>query len=365
VPTLLANPPAAPTEPQPAAGAAGGSDAPRADAQPTPARSCSKCGAPLAGGQDWCLQCGTGGPDSLRTRAPSWRSAAAILGVLAILVAGAATAAYAALSKGGGKARTAIATVAQAAPPATATPVTPATPAPGATTPKVGTPRTIKPIVPLKAPKIPLSAPTPSTPTPSTPSAVSPITSGGSSTPTPTTPKTTNEGPTVAGEAHPEAILLDTNAAATYNPSNYSASNFGDPSLAIDGDNSTGWTALVDPSVAPRMAEGLVIDLNAPRRISALGLTTSTPGLTVQVYGANGQTPPALITDPAWVALSSSRLVKKKHVRIKLGGTAAASKAAHRFVVLWLSAAPAAAVGTPQAPGHVSINELELFPFKK
>jgi hypothetical protein len=357
VPTLLADPPAAPTEQQPAAGAAGGSDAPQANAQLARARSCSKCGAPLTDGQDWCLQCGTGGPDSLRTRAPSWRSAAAILGILALLVAGAATAAYAALSKGGGKARTATATVAQAALPPAATPVTPTL---GATTPKVGTPTTIKPIVPLKAPKIPLS-----TPTPTSPSAVSPITSGGSSTPTTTTPKTTSEGPTVAGEAHPEAILLDTNAAATYNPYNYSASNFGDPSLAIDGDNSTGWTALVEPSVAPKMAEGLIIDLNTPRRVSALGLTTSTPGLTVQVYGANGQTPPASITDPAWVALSSSQVVKKKHVRMKLGGTTTASKAAHRFVVLWLSVAPAAAVGTPQAPGHVSINELELFPFKK
>ena len=52
-------------------------------------------------------------------------------------------------------------------------------------------------------------------------------------------------------------------------------------------------------------------------------------------------------------------------MRLKLGGSTAASKAAHRFVVVWLSEAPASSVGTPQAPGRVSLNELELFPVKK
>ena len=33
-----------------------------------------------------------------------------------------------------------------------------------------------------------------------------------------------------------------------------------------------------------------------------------------------------------------------------------------RFLVLWVSKAPASAVGSAQAPGHVSVNELELFP---
>ena len=38
------------------------------------------------------------------------------------------------------------------------------------------------------------------------------------------------------------------------------------------------------------------------------------------------------------------------------------SKQAFRFVALWISKAPASAVGTPSAPGHVRIDELELFP---
>jgi hypothetical protein len=201
---------------------------------------------------------------------------------------------------------------------------------------------------------------TPSVPTPTT---------GGS---TPTTSKQKTNPNTPVGEApSTEALLLDTNAAATYNPYNYAAANFGDPSLAIDGDASTGWTALVEPTVAPKMAEGLVIDLNTPRKLAAVGLRTTTPGMTVQVYGADGQAPPTSITDSAWVALTPALQTNKKHARIKLGGPKApaaiqqAAKQPHRFVVLWISEAPAAAVGTPEAPGRVSVNELELFPIKK
>jgi hypothetical protein len=331
--------------------------------QPAPAGSCAKCGAPLDDRQDWCLKCGAGAPDSLRTRTPTWRSAAVILTTLALLVLGAVGAAYAALGKGNSK--PAVTTVAQVPAPVTPTPRTPATTLPPATptTPaKIGVPTTIKPATP---PKIPLASPTP-TPTPSVP-AVTPTGSGGS-TPTISIPKATNPS-TPVGEAHPEALLLDTNAAATYNPYNYSAANFGDPSLAIDGDSSTGWTALVEPTVAPKMAEGLVIDLNEPRRLSAAGLSTTTPGMTVQIYGANGEAPPTSITDPAWVALTPAIVAKKKHARIKFGGSTsagqAAAKKAYRFIVLWISQAPDAAVGTPTAPGHVSVNELELFKRKK
>jgi hypothetical protein len=289
-----------------------------------------------------------------------------ILTTLAILVAGAATAAYAALSKHDAKALPASTTVAQvpATTPAT-TPVTPQPPETGGTaTAKIGTPTTIAPSTSATPPKIPLSAPTP------TPAATTPVV-----TPTPktgTTPSTSKSGGSNSapvGEAHPEALLLDTNAASTYNPYNYAASNFGDPSLAIDGDRSTGWTALVEPSVAPKMAEGIVIDLNTPRKLAALALSTTTPGMTVQVYGANGEAPPTSIIDPAWAALSPSLVAKKKHAKIKFGGTTAAGQAAaklaYRFVALWVSQAPASAVGTPAAPGHISVNELELFSRKK
>jgi len=361
VSTALADPPAAPTEQQPPAGAPVRPEQAAPPEEQAPARHCTKCGAALLDGQDWCLQCGAGAPDSLRSRTPTWRSAAVILTTLAVLVLGAAGAAYAALSKGGGKAAPAVTTVAQV-PAATTPPATPTTPLPPAatTTPTVGVPTTIKPATP---PKIPLASPTP------IPSVPAPTTGGS----TPTTPSKQKANPnTPVGKApSAEALLLDTNAAATYNPYNYAAANFGDPSLAIDGDASTGWTALVEPSVAPKMAEGLVVDLNTPRKLAAVGLTTTTPGMTVQIYGADGQAPPTSITDPAWVALTPALQTNKKHARIKLGGPKAsaavqqAAKTPHRFVVLWISQAPASAVGTPEAPGRVSANELELFPLNK
>jgi hypothetical protein len=374
VPTALADRPAAPPE-QPTAGSAAGPPAP-ASAPEQATRACANCGAPLTDGQDWCLQCGAGAPDSLRTRSPTWRSAAVLGGTLAVLVAGAAGAAYAALSKDGGKPRTATATVAQATTPA-APATTPVQPPSGSLAPtvtgKIGTPTTIKPLAGLgaiKAPKIPSAVPTPKG------AIVAPSLQhlGGGVTPTVKIPtvkirKSAKQAPVPAGEAHPEALLLDTNAASTYNPYAYAATNFGDPSLAIDGDASTGWTALVEPANAPKLAEGLVIDLNTARRLSALTLVTTTPGMTVQVYGANGATLPSSITDPAWVALSPSLTEGKKRTRIKFGGTAAAAqqnaKKPYRFVVLWISQAPASAVGTPEAPGRVSVNELELFARKK
>lgn len=346
------------------------------DRPPTAERTCTNCGSPLNPGQDWCLQCGAGTPESLTTRTPSWRSAAAIVGLAATLAIGAATAAYAALSKGAGKARPVVTTVAQVtAPitvtaPSTATPTTPTTPiptAPGATattpatTPTAtGAPPAVNPLLPTgttKPPKIPLTAPTPkssgTTTTPAGPGS-------GETAPSTTTPTKSTGESTPATAPRPTAILLDTDAASTYNPYSYPASSFGDPSLAIDGEATTGWTAQVEPTVAPKMAEGLAIDLKTPRRLSALALLTTTPGMTIQVYGANGSALPTSITDPAWVQLSPYFPEKKKHVRIKLRHPAQA----FRFVVLWISGAPAASVGTPQAPGHVSVNELQLFPAK-
>ena len=115
----------------------------------------------------------------------------------------------------------------------------------------------------------------------------------------------------------------------------------------------------VNPAMAPKMAEGIADrpEVAAEAR-RASKITTSTPGITVQVYGANGSTPPNSITDPSWKALSAAREIKKKTTNVKLHE----ASRGFRFFVLWISKAPASALGTPQAPGHVSVNELELFP---
>jgi hypothetical protein len=323
-------------------------------------RNCANCGSQMHVTQDWCLQCGAGAPDSLLTSTPRWRSGATILGVVAILVIGAAAAAYAALSRSPAKARPLTTTLARVpTPAATAPPLTGTTSTTSpATTPKIGAPGATKAALPpglAKPPKIPLIAATPkTTPATTTPSKTTPATT----TPSKTTPATTHKSITPAGTISTgEPILLDTNAAATYNPYAYAASGFGDPSLAVDGDTSTAWTAQVNPAVAPRMAEGLVIDLNSGQKLGVLTLITSTPGMTVQVYGTSAAKLPASITDPTWVQLSALLDAKHRTTQIKLRDTA---KAFH-FVTLWISKAPAASVGTATQPGSVAVNEVELF----
>ena len=375
--TLLAdpaNPPDAGQAPAPAPAVA-----PQPDS-PTPApdvRACAKCDSTLGPGQDWCLQCGAGAPGSLGTETPSWRTGGAIAALAAVLVLGAAAAGYAALNRDKGPAHVVIVAQSTAAPAATPTPGAAATPTPGAAVtpggaasglgtgiPGVRTPgKVAAPAIPklnlhlklglpktlIKAPKIPLVAITPK------PAATAPA----STTPT----NTTSAGSQTAGGsegavAQPEAILLDTDAASTYNPNAYPASNFGDPSLVNDGDTSTAWTAQLEPALAPKVEAGVALDLKSLRRVSALVLVTDTPGMTIQVFATAATTLPAAISDPAWVKLSSGMVESGRHLRIPLRE----SSRSFRFVMLWISRAPASSVGTAQAPGHVSVNELEVFP---
>ncbi|HST56264.1 MAG TPA: hypothetical protein VLJ42_10305 [Solirubrobacteraceae bacterium] len=332
---------------------------------PAPERACASCGAELKPSQEWCLQCGTAVPKRF-AGGPGWRTAAAILGATTALVIGAAVASYAALNKRSTHTHTntaATTTVAQTpstgipgatsplgAPPTSSTPtptsptspITPITPTTSGTiTPSLPSSTTVTP------PKIPLTTPTPSggVPTPTT------------STPTTSPPTTTTPANTTPAKTPPSPILLDTDAASTYNPYSYPVAGFGDPSLTIDGDTTTDWTAQLNPAVAPRLAEGVVVDLKTPRRLGALKVVTTTPGLSIEVYGANGHTLPPTITDPAWTRLGATH-AQKKTQRLKLHGSANQ----HRFLLVWLVKAPDASVGTAQAPGSVSLNELSLFP---
>jgi hypothetical protein len=316
----------------------------------------------MAAGQDWCLECGAGAPGSLGSR--SWRSAATIAALVTVLVLGAAAAAVAALTKGHAKTAVVIRTVAQAPAPTTPAPTTPgtATTTPGSSGTVPGAKLKLPSGTVVKPPKIPLTQVTPKAsetppPTPTTEAKATPPTS---TTPTSTTPSggsgTNSEKPNE--ETQQSAILLDTNAASTYNPYEYPASGFGDPSLAIDGDTSTAWTATVNPATAPKMAQGLLINLKGKQKISAIQLVTATPGIRIQVYGANVATAPTSITDPAWVRLSPPRTLKKRRLRMSLRD----SSKAFQFVTVWISVAPASAVGTATAPGHVDLNEVELFP---
>ncbi len=354
VATLLAESPPAPSDepkapdaslgaPQAPLNGNGAAPAPHAPVMVVAAESphvCARCSAPMASGQGWCLQCGAGAPGSIGT--PGWRSAATLLAATAALAVGAAAAAYAALSKGAPATHVVTTTVAQATTPATTVPQT-------STVNPFGSSTTVQPLIhsKVKPPTIPFVAskiPQQTTTTPTN-------TTGSKTTTTPTTP-TTGGGT----EPKPVPIVLDTNAASTYNPYNYPASDFGDPSLAIDGDTSTAWDAQVEPTKAPDMAEGLLIDLKSKEKLGSLNVVTSTPGMVVQIYGTNSQTAPTSITDTAWVPLSHARALKKKHARIVLKD----STKAFSFITVWISKAPA--TSTAEAPGHVSVNEVELFP---
>jgi hypothetical protein len=373
VQALLVDSPAAseqPTAPDRQAGGSAGSPADGSSEEHASRRTCTNCEAPLRDGQEWCLQCGAGQPGSLDGERPSWR-ALGTLALVAVLLTGAAAAAgAAALSHKASPARTL--TVAQAPLPApttstptASTPTVPSTPG-TAHTPTVPTPKVAKgesgannPLFPStgKPPKIPAT-----TPSPKSSSETGTSTGSGESPETTTTganeKSSTTESKSGAGEVEqPSALLLDTNAASTYNPYSYPEAGFGDPGLAIDGEVTTAWTGQVQPSSAPNMAEGLVLDLRTPTKLGAVKLVTETPGMTVQLYGATGHKPPATITEPGWTQLSASHVLKKKSTRLKLHGTKG-----FRYVVVWIVKAPASAVGTPQAPGHVDLNEVELFP---
>jgi len=348
--TVLAGPSEGAPEQPPAPESAGAPDGDSPASLEDSQQRCANCSAPLQEGQDWCFQCGDSTPGALASGTPGWRSAAMVVGLCTALVLGAGAAAYAAWGKPSTVHRALTVTVAETPPAATPPATTPAPTPPPSTAKAPGTPKTLKPLpkiplTPVTPPKIPLTASTPK------PAATKTTPSGSASTPsTGTGTSSTSEQPTT--------ITLDTNAASTYNPYGYPASYFGDPSLAIDGEASTAWTAQVNPAVAPKMAEGLAIDLRSAQKLSSLNLLTTTPGMTVQVYGSAAAKLPSSITDPAWVALSPSLVAKNKQTSIKLRDTTKA----FRFVTLWISRAPASSIGTPQAPGHVNVNEVELFP---
>lgn len=337
--------------------------------------------------QDWCLQCGAGAPGSLGG-GPRWRTGAAVLGMTAALVAGASVAAYAALNKN----KPALTPVAAHTPATTTPPVgTPVTP--GTTTTPGGVTSTLTPPPPTTAPgtpttlkstppKIPLQTPTPkasesevneannplfppgeptktTSTTPANATKPSGSTKSGSSSPTGEGQNGEGEAgeiePTGSGSEPPSPILLDTNAASTYNPYAQPANAFGDPSLAIDGEASTAWSAQVDPANAPHMAEGLVLDLRTAQKLGSVVVKTKTTGMTVELYGANGHNLPASITDKGWKRLSRAKVLKKSSTTVKLKGSPS-----YRFVLLWVTKAPAGS--TQASPGHIAISEFELLP---
>ena len=305
--------------------------------EPAPARACAACGAGMQAEQDWCLSCGTAAPGRLGRR-PGWRAAATIASLTLALVAGSVAAGYAALTNDAAR-------EAAAPPPPAAAPVAQAPPV---TPPSTAQPPAPKKHLPtIKAPSLPAKTGggvKPVTPpkqqTPTTPT-VTPVTppSGGSDKPENQDKGGSKEQPGSGTPAPteptgPVAIELPMDAGTLYDPGRQ-ADTPGDPTLALDGDTTTAFDI---GALSPTWGLGYVIDLQTRRDVQRVRLQTTTPGFQVEVYAANGQTPPATVTDPAWTRLHDATVIgtTKKTQRIDLPDPA--SK--YRHLLLWITAGP-------------------------
>jgi hypothetical protein len=304
--------------------------------EPPVARTCEQCGAGLAPGQDWCLECGTAAPGRLGRR-PGMRAATTVVGLTLALVAGAVTAGYAAISGDAGR-QVAKPPAASGAPIAQAPPSTPVAPpattaAPATPLPKVTPPKTATPAPAVSHPVTP--APSASPPSTSTPA---PSTSA-PSTPTTTTPSKPAT-PTI------EPIDLGADAASLYDPYTRSTAS-SDPADAYDGDTTTAWkvTAVGD---SQDMQLGLVVDLSKKRSIKQLKLQTSTPGFRIETYAADTAQLPPDILDTRWAHLHNQSAVPKR-AQIAL----ASDSHKYRYVLLWFTTPP------KKAP-TVKINEIKI-----
>ena len=297
------------------------------------ARTCEHCGAAMAPGQDWCLDCGTAAPGRLGRR-PGLRAATTVVALTLALVAGAVTAGYAAINGNAGR-DTAKPPVASGAPIAQAPPSTPTAPPP----------TTAAPATPLPSVKPPVTAtPAPPVSQPSTPAPITPAPA--TSTPTTSTPTTTTTTPSKPATPAIEPIDLGADAASLYDPYTR-ASSSSDPADSYDGDNTTAWK-VTTAQAGQEMQVGLVVDLGQKRSIKELRLRTGTPGFRIETYAADTAQLPSDILDTRWAHLNSQTGVTKDDTM-----TLAPDSHKYRYLLLWLT--------TPPKKGPtVKINELTI-----
>jgi len=296
-------------------------------------RACPSCGAPAAGPQRWCLECGHELPGPRR---PGLRPAVGIATTLAVLV-GAASAGGYTLLRHEKPLPPPPTTVAQAPPATTALPPASESPPPYRSAPYA--PSTSSGSLtggPAYHPSTPLVTPRSSTQT--TRSATTP--SVGSLQPT--TQTTTKTTPQKSQLALTDVALGA--AAVVYAPYAPATVDLGDPSLTVDGSTATAWRAPApDGSASPQL--GVYVDLASKQTIRTLVLQTPTPGMNVEIYGAVSG-PPAAITDAGWDHLASRRDVAAK-TKVALPSRA------FRYVLVWI-------VGAPPNGARPAISELSL-----
>lgn len=303
---------------------------------------CSNCKLPMLVEQQWCLECGAAATSRPSKRA-GLRSGAGVGALTLLFVCGAVGASYAALAPTKKHTLSPRVVIAQVTMPANSASAAPTT-APGSSAPlsTVGPPTTLPATKLPKLPQVPVTA-TPSIPA-ITPHTIAPAPA--TKTPkVPSTPSGSNNTAPTGGQ-----ILLDTNAASTYNPSGLPASSFGDPAKAVDGEASTSWTYTLDPARAGKVAAGLVIDLKSKQRVGSLTISTPSPGMAVELYGSAAPVPPPTITSAGWIHIGDRNSIKDTE-------TVALKGKGHnfRYVVIWI---PRAATGA--TTGSVAVSEVTV-----
>ncbi len=295
-------------------------------------RTCPSCAAPAETRQRWCLECGAELPQGRRG---GLRPAIGIATTLAVLVGAASAGGYTLLQHN--RQPPPPTTTVAAAPPATTT-APPASSSPSFTQP------------PSSSSTFPSSAPT-SLPKVSTPKLPKPVTT----TTTPVkigggrlTSGTTTGGAGTTTTPPPQLALTNVAlgaAAVVYAPNAAPNADLGDATRVVDGTTRTGWSMpkLTDPSAKPQI--GIYVDLASKQKLRKLVIETSTPGIDVEIYGAD-QDPPAAITDPGWDHLGTRHDIGRKT-------TIGLPSHAHRYVLVWI-------VGLPAGATSAAISELSL-----
>jgi hypothetical protein len=285
--------------------------------------ACATCGAAMAPGQDWCLECGTAAPGRLGAR-PGWRAAFTVVALTMLLVVGAVVAGYAALTSDAERQAAAPsagdgAPIAAQGPAALqpAAPIAPGATGPGTVPPAGAAPGTIPGAVPgtipgavprttpgavpgTGRPIIPTTPPAPATNTPVTPPAGTPPPAAGTTPPAPAKP--------AAPKA--EIVKLQAGAASTYDPGKRAGAEFGPAKLAIDDSPKSVWDVTV-PADGKPIGAGLMLDLGKPYALRALKIATPTSGFRIELYGAaSAKQTPLDILDKRWQHLTDVRKVQ-------------------------------------------------------
>lgn len=308
-------------------------------------RACPSCGAPAAGSQRWCLECGHELPSQRRAGV---RSAVGIATTLAVLVGAASAGGYTILQDD--KVPPPPPTTVAQAPPASGAPETlpPATQEPGQFTPAPTTPLPDSPTSSnggSGTSSVQLGGAMGSSRSTGGSSAGSRGSgwSSGSGSVEPAAPTTTTTTP-----QEPRFAITDIALGATavaYAPYAQPDVDLGDPSRAVDGSVRTAWKApaAADPMAPPQL--GIYVDLAGREKLRRLKLRTPTPGMNIEIYAAASGPPPA-ITDSGWDHLADRAGIAAE-TKVKLPDRR------YRYVLVWI-------VGAPPDGARPAISELSL-----